>query len=218
VPPGEPFLAQRPVIDQAVLGVLRDLQVVVDRVAQHDLRLRPGGGEDKVLHLPPGRRRRQRVRAALKERVRVGVDDLLGDREELGQLPVPEPWLDVPPLAPPRVLARPQGRQSEAVALLDDVVGLHLRRQDPGYGIAQDRRGQPLRRRRPGQLENVAPRHARVAPRRHRDGLVPTAHTASFPACTDILGYDAAAGRKWASLVGDPARRVAGSIRGAGAA
>ena len=45
------MLAQRPVIDKAVLRILGDLDDVANCVAEHDLGLRPVGREDEVLEL-----------------------------------------------------------------------------------------------------------------------------------------------------------------------
>lgn len=50
-PPGQTSVRERLVVHQAVLSVLHDLDGVVDRVLQHDLRLWTVGGEDQVFQL-----------------------------------------------------------------------------------------------------------------------------------------------------------------------
>jgi hypothetical protein len=49
--PGQSLRAKRTVVDKAVIGVFDDLDHVVNRIAEHDARLRTVGGENQVLQL-----------------------------------------------------------------------------------------------------------------------------------------------------------------------
>jgi transposase len=105
LPPGQSCLGQRPVVDQAVLGVLDDVQVVVYRVADHDPRLRAVGGEDQVLHLAAHAVRPVHAEQMVEDAVVVvHGGDVTAKREQLGQPPVPDSPLDVAPLTPPRAV------------------------------------------------------------------------------------------------------------------
>jgi len=121
-----------------VPAVLDDYQVVVDRVAEHDLGLGAGGGEDQVLHLAAHPARAGKADQVVKDAVVVLRGDIAGQGEQLGQLPAPYSPLDVAPLAVPRAfLIVVLGRQAQPNALVCEVVRLDIC-QRAGDRLAQD--------------------------------------------------------------------------------
>ena len=189
LPPPEPGVRQRPVVDQAVLAVLNDFQVVVDRVAEHDPGLGTGGGEDQVLHLaahPAGAGKADQV---VNDAVVVIRSGIAGQGEQFGQLPVPYSPLDIAPLPLPRaVLALFLCREAEANAFLREFVGAHSR-QGAGDRLTQHLGRQPVRQgRRRRWDEQVRQRFAAggrlVQVREHPvwKHVAATAHADSFPA------------------------------------